>query len=324
MVGSSLQRFFCLGAMATAALSGCAHYEARQQRAAVAWVETQGGRVTYDHQAKNLKPVNVWYSTGSEEDAAQWQSRLPEDTPLAKAMGRDFAYKVHEVSFYQSKLDGDPEVLKHANGMKELGFGDCDINQKMLVAIGKCQELEKLDFVDCRIKNAEALIHLAALPKLTALSIMRTTLDGPGIQHIARCTNLEQLELTGCKFDAAEAVHLRSLTKLTACDFNGTSVGDAEIGIVRHWPKLERLVLGEGITDAAMVDIKTVKSLKGIAFDGSLITDASLDDLAELPNLNQLHLGERRVSQEAMTRWHREHPDVEVTSTDPPRTSDED
>lgn len=294
--------------LALALLPGCAIYRAEEQRQAVDWIESQGGRVEYDYQRENLKPVDVWYNTGSEEDEEQWQSRLPEDTWVAKKFGREYAYRVHNVSFYQSKLAGDVSRITGARGLKQLDFGECELTEELLAAIGDCRDLEQLTLSDCQLQNAESLAQLAKLPKLKELSITYMSLEGNSLAHIGRCRNLKLLELTFCEFDAAQVQHLRGLTQLRNCCLGGTSVGDEQLGVLRSWPQLKRLVLGAQVTDAGLSEVGSLRNLEDVAFLKSNVTDAGMEHIIGLPKLRSLQISGCQVSTEMWQRIAREHP----------------
>jgi Leucine-rich repeat (LRR) protein len=291
-------------------LPGCAVQRAQQQRLAVDWITSQGGRVTYDHQAKNLKEVDVWYTAGSEEDEEQWKSRLPEDTWLAKTLGRDYAYRVDDAEFYQCKLTGDVARLANARGLRSLSFGECELSEELLNAIGKCRDLEQLTISDCRLANEESLAQLASLPKLVDLFVTRVSLDGNGLAHIGKCPNLKHLELTYCQFDAPKLEHLRNLTKLTYCGLGFTSVGDKQLHVVRGWPKLKRLELGTEVTDAGLAEVAQLKQIETLVFMKSQITDAGVEQLLALPKLREVQISGCQLSDEMLARLFKLHPDM--------------
>lgn len=290
-------------------------HRAEQQRLAVAWIESRGGRVELQHEAdyKSRQPApTVYYSTGSAEDQAQWAASLPKPSWLERQLGPHYLHAVSSIFFYHADLQGDVWRLKHAHSLRRLGIVESRLDEKAWEAIGNCRNLQSLSISECEC-DSQGFAQLATLPKLTVLGLDRVQLEESALAAIGKCTNLKTLDLTFCAFEAEHLSHLSELHKLTHCGLGFTSVGDEQLKVVAAWPKLTRLELGNQVTDACVPDLLSAGQLEHLIFMQSTITDAGLNELLKLPNLQTIQFSKCLISDELLSRISRERPTLMIS-----------
>lgn len=279
-------------------------YRAEQQRLAVQWILDRGGEVIYEHEWKQLRP-------GDYRDVAHWRSTLPRDSWLVTTLGPHYFHQVLSISFDDSQLDGEAWRLAHAYDVRKVTFSNCNLNKEVLTALGKCQRVEWIlsSHCDC---DQQGLSYLAKLPRLKDLQFEAMSFDEIGMQHLGNCRKLECLAIQHCTFDSEHFTHLRDLHYLQTAGVASRSVGDNELSIVAGWSNLDRLQLGESITDAGLPKLAGLGHLTKLGFDASMITDEGAESVAKLPALTHLQFHQCKVSPEAIQRISQQHPTLTV------------
>jgi hypothetical protein len=69
--------------------------------------------------------------------------------------------------------------------------------------------------------------------------------------------------------------------------------------------------------DAVAQTLRALPKLETLDLAKSGLTDAGLAELGGLPALRNLYLGESKVTREAVARFRKAHPEVEVSWTEP-------
>jgi len=182
---------------------------------------------------------DLYYEGRSKTDA---ESRGP--GWLRTAFGKGYFRKVLAVDF----ASGDaPKLLRD---------GD-------LVALNAFESLMFINLGDNPSITDAGLQHLAGLNSLRSLCLHRTSVTGPGIEHLP--DSVRQLDLQFAPLDDGVIRHLKSL------------------------PNLSSLLIGNtAITDVGLADLSTIRTLRRLVLDHTDITDAGLRHLESLTNLEGL------------------------------------
>lgn len=301
---------FLVAVAVLAGAFGWARHRAEQQRLAVEWIESQGGYVRYEHYRKLV--TNVYYSTGSDAQIAQRDALRPDNSWLANLLGEQYVHRIESIDFYDKRLAGEIWRFQHAHGVQRIGFDECDVSAETLEAISKCKALESISISDCYC-DSDGLRFLANLPSLKEIYLYRIHFAPGALAHLGRCVALESLNMTYCTFPAEEVEHLKSLDKLTYCDFGFTPVADEHLGVVKFWPNLRRIDLSDRVTDAGLDHLTGLKNLDSLAFLQSKITDAGIVKLMKLPKLKTIQMSNCQLSDELMARLSVNKPHWEIS-----------
>lgn len=140
-------------------------------------------------------------------------------------------------------------------------------------------------------EGVEQLADNQSLQNLLIQDFMITSLSG---EHLARLSNLKQLEVFRCQAMTGEgivALQGLGLERLTLRDL--PAVDDAGLEVLTDLPKLKRLYLHEleAVTDYGLANLSHLSSLEVLdIWSVPQLSDATVDVIAELPNLKELTL----------------------------------
>lgn len=197
--------------------------------------------------------------------------------------------------------------IRHISGLRNLKYlrlaGE-HLGDGALAHVSALHSLEALDFVGG--PTDDGLRHLTELPRLRELAIMVNRLRGPGLAHLAQLPRLEFLRLNGTGLGNRPLHHLTGSTSLRSLTLFGGELGitDAaapELADMTHLEEL-RFVWIEGITDAAMVHLKSLRRLRLLDLHSTRVTDAGLTHLTALTEMEDLTLPLRNVSDAGLAR----------------------
>lgn len=107
-----------------------------------------------------------------------------------------------------------------------------------------------------------------------------------GLEDLAALPELQQLELTGTRVDAAGLARLRSLPNLWILNLCGTNVTDTDLEQISELPCLEWLNLtNTGITDKGLERLKSLSHLRLLHLTNTRVTENGVKRLqSALPN----------------------------------------
>jgi hypothetical protein len=146
-------------------------------------------------------------------------------------------------------------------------------------------------FVSGGVMTDAVLVRLAAVDHLTHLALggSRQVTDA-GLQHLARMSQLEALNLTGCNITDRGLEVLRHLPRLRWFELTWQrGVTDAGVANLRFCDRLERVdLMGSATGDGA---IEALQGKFNLLFfkSGRLVTDAGLRFLQNFPMLKKWH-----------------------------------
>lgn len=177
----------------------------------------------------------------------------------------------------------------------------------------------------------------SCIPGITKLSMgSRSCVTDAGLPYIARMNSLQGLDLMGAGITDAGIAQLTGLNNLKQLMLVGTVITDDGLEHITRIQSLENLFLGGNYTDAGLIHLANLPDLKqvtlfspritdeGISILSNLenlemvsvssapITDTALEHLAKLKKLKTLKLQGSRISHAAITRFQKEHPEINV------------
>jgi hypothetical protein len=146
---------------------------------------------------------------------------------------------------------------------------------------------------------------------------------GPGLAHLASCSNLEHVRLGGCRVDNRVTEALARIQSLQSVDLQHTfAVTDEGIPALKALPKLRIVKLSPQfsprITDAALVALGEIKTLEEIEVNETWLTyDKGFSHLKNLASLKKLVLTKVIASEEDIAKLKADHPAADIQWTQP-------
>ena len=146
---------------------------------------------------------------------------------------------------------------------------------------------------------------------------------GPGLAHLASCTNLEHVRLGGCRVDNRVTAAIAQIKSLQSVDLQHTfAVTDEGIAALKALPKLRIIKLSPQFsprfTDASLAVLGEIKTLEEIEINETWLTyDKGFAHLKSLPALKKLTLTKVIATEADIARLKADHPAVEVRWTQP-------
>ena len=146
---------------------------------------------------------------------------------------------------------------------------------------------------------------------------------GPGLAHLASCTQLESLRLGGCRVDNRVTLAIAQIKSLQSVDLQHTyAVSDEGIRALQALPKLRIVKLSPQfsprITDASLAALAEIKTLEEIEINETWLTYAlGFTHLQKLASLKKIVLTKVIATEADITHLKADHPGVEVKWTQP-------
>ncbi len=145
---------------------------------------------------------------------------------------------------------------------------------------------------------------LARLPDIVGLkSAMLNVLklSPTALAHLARCRELESLDLSFCQVDSGTTDVLRSLDQLRQVRLDGTELDDRGLEFLAGLPRLTTLsLMGTQATGATLSNLAPLTHLEELWLHGLPLTDADLERLPAKATLKRLYLGEAPLTEAAL------------------------
>lgn len=227
---------------------------AHKQAAAVRRIYELHGEIWFAHErdenGREIDGAKLW--------APHW---------LRSITGDDYFRRIHTLRFTDVWRSLPPEkqlevtvrvmgVVAEVPDVKSLGMGEnAELRDEHMEALDNCRALEDLD------------LHF-------------TSIEGPGLRHIARCRNLKSLNLCNAPVTDEGVKHLAGLSELRRLVLAGTRITDDALAQLRDLQNLEDLQLSmTDVTDAGLEHVHQLKSLKTINLQG---TKVSAEGIAKL------------------------------------------
>lgn len=140
--------------------------------------------------------------------------------------------------------------------------------------------------------NKHLIEELKTFKNLTRLSVSSSPIDEKELLRLAEISQLEELQLNGCKITNAGLKGFTKLKNLKKLGLRSTKITDEGISELKAFAKLEHLELGSNleITDKSAPILAELKSLKFLDLHLTKITDEGLKTIAKMDQLTGLYL----------------------------------
>ena len=195
-----------------------------------------------------------------------------------------------------------------------------------LAELSDYPDVKKLTLQECTWLTDADLKHLAQLPQLTTLSLMRVSVSDKGLAHLAELPllselrlvhtdvaghglkhlhggKLRRLEVHGLKPTQSSLASLDGFEALTELVVRCQSVNLAEFSSVSTLSRLESLDvrLCSGLDDSFVAGLSPLSGLRSFWFDSRGFTDTQLKTLCRLTALQEVDLNHSAVSNEGLS-----------------------
>jgi hypothetical protein len=146
---------------------------------------------------------------------------------------------------------------------------------------------------------------------------------GPGLAHLATCTNLEHVRLGGCRVDNRVTAALAQIKSLQSVDLQHTyAVTDEGIAALKALPKLRVIKLSPQfsprITDATLAVLGEMKTLEEIEINETWLThEKGFAHLKQLPALKKLVFTKVIATEADIAKLKADHPNADIQWTQP-------
>jgi len=278
--------------------------QAKNQRSAVATIESLGGRVRY-----GFEPT--WeerYRRDEERREALAAGKTPRtyvDGPMAPKwlvdrLGVDFFARVKMVDLTNTLCtDNDLAALKLIPNLKQLDMRHVPyVTSNGIAHLAKIK-LETLSIEGNQYSNDSgetglddsALVHVGKLRTLKNLSIEQNRFTDDGLSHLSNLSRLESLSLAGTDITVDGLDHLAELRRLHTLRLPNYPIDDDVLRRLSRLVELKHLgPLDETVTADGLAYLRGFRNLESLSLRGTQIGDDGMKALANLGNLRHLDL----------------------------------
>jgi beta-lactamase regulating signal transducer with metallopeptidase domain/thiol-disulfide isomerase/thioredoxin/protocatechuate 3,4-dioxygenase beta subunit/Leucine-rich repeat (LRR) protein len=183
------------------------------------------------------------------------------------------------------------EALKHVGQIRSLlalGLATTPVTDKGLAHLRNLNLLQTIALGQTSI-TGRGFSHLAGLESLTYAHLYGSGLTDEGLREIAKLKSLEILYLGGTKVTDRGIAHLEDLTRLRELHLTGTDdISDASLEHIGKITSLESLDLPDGVTDAGLQYLTSLKRLKRLNISRMLYLGGGLEPLKNFEKLECL------------------------------------
>lgn len=165
------------------------------------------------------------------------------------------------------------------------------------------------------VDSATVEKHLSQPERRTELSLPGADLQDEAFEAIAKCTNLNWIDLSRNSITAEQFIRLRPCKNinqmiLTECQFTANALRGLEL-----FPLLDELDLsGSSVQDVQLANFGNLKKLKTLRLTTTNITDRGLQHLAAMPNLTSLDISRTKVTQQGILQLRAKKPNLQITT----------
>jgi len=230
----------------------------------------------------------------------------------------------HLTSFGYDTAFGNAEPL-NGSGLKHLvmraelrelrlfGLGADGVTDDSLRHVGRLTSLRKLNLYSQNLTD-EGLRHLAPL-NLHEFKLYTKRVTGEGFAHLAHMRGMRMLTLQHNEIEDEGLSHLADMPELQELDLQYNHITDAGLRHLANLTELRKLLLsGNEITGEGTRQLSKLHRLELLTLHGNeRLADAALPPLMDLPALGTLTLGETEVTIDALRRFRKRRPEVQLS-----------
>jgi len=288
-------------------------------------------------QSAGTEPEELLRLLGREETSEQPGIQQPDIQPIIQAIEeafgaveRDADGTVIGVDLALERASATDEVLKLAltlPNLKKFRLAGGAISVEAIVGLKTQTELEDIFLQDMAIRDEDFLSVVSALPKLTRLTLRRSSnitdmgiaplfqlsalrqlalieipITGVSLQGIEETSTLAVLDVRNCSgLVADDYKHILRLPRLVDLRIGGFAVSDQCLEIVAQLPALRALTLDGSLVSAVgfgkfIADSPSAGTLETLVLNRNMsLNDDALLALGNLPRLRRLTLNDAMV-----------------------------
>ncbi len=188
-----------------------------------------------------------------------------------------------------------------------------DVSKADLQSISQLQSLVGASFPNCKIDDKGVQL-IARCTGVIDLNLSGNPITDGGIGHLLALQSLQQLRVGGTQITDAGLKPLIGMPRLNLLSAENTGISDKGLEHTAEHPQLGHLNLsGTKITDAGLEQyLAKSKTLRFLNVSDTSITDAGLEALGNLPVLEHVTLKNTKVTQSGLAEFRKSHPACHV------------
>lgn len=174
--------------------------------------------------------------------------------------------------------------LRKMQSLRHLSFGGFSrIDDGLFSHLKELRQLESVEFSRCGSFTGSGCKELVDLPSLKRISFSGCFLvDDRALPFIARCKNLESLNLRSTKVTDQGIENLQNHAKLKSINLAQTEVSNKGIEYLGTIPTLEEIVISGNTSNLALKGMRSLVKLKKISTDHRRDTKTTCGAVVEL------------------------------------------
>ncbi len=172
-----------------------------------------------------------------------------------------------------------------------------------LSKLGGLKDLEELYIGNTLVNDASLRVIADSFPKLKKLRTAASQVSDEGAKHIARMSNLEELDVSeNVSLYDTGLEHLANMKQLKKLNFYRLQITDDGVAHLAGLTNLEWLNLDNigYLSDEGLVHLKAMQKLAFLHIGSNGITDAGLEHLKPLTSLKDLKVTRTNVTEEGV------------------------
>lgn len=227
----------------------------------------------------HLEQMPQLEALGLSDDGALPDDIVAELPPLPRLRGLYLTQPVHHCR----RIDrlSELEALRITEG--------CDIDDQALREISALSKLRELALNG--LPESADLSFLPSLPRLAALDLYHSEVNGAALESIGQCHRLKVLSLYMCEVDGSGIRQLSGLSKLETLDFDYTNVTSGDLEPLASLKRLQDLKLTGTNVSGDLCFISSLENLETLSLYDTNVTDHDVGQLVGLSCLRSLDLG---------------------------------
>jgi len=222
--------------------------------------------------------------------------------------------------------NADVATIAQLTGLQSLALRNTKIDAQGLRQLSTLVQLRSLDLQRSVNLRDDALVMLAAFPKLEELVLVEGVFTNDALVHLRRLESLQRLDLRSCSAITADGLkRLEPLGNLQVLKIGGAGIDDSALEVVHGIETLTGLTIEDasitdgglahleglpledlslarcfGVTDESFAAIARLGKLKQLYVRDILVSGSGLGHLASLSQLSTLRLRQTGVGDDAL------------------------
>ena len=261
----------------------------------------------------DLSPDGKWLIAAALHDGEVKTFRIDPETGRLAPTGHSISVKQPACVLPVAMASAEDRSAVRALRLDKTDTTDADLE----IIAANYPNLVELTLGGTKVTDA-GLVHLLQLTKLRKIRLSNTVITDGGMEVLAKCEFLEDVDVSQTKIGDFGVWEMRALPRLKNLNLYLTLVTDAGLdsfrrGDHRSAAKIERLNLDKcPITDAGIPKLTSLTSLAWVHLGGTAITDAGLVDVAKLSSLKEAIVTKTETTLQGVEQLRKDRPDLNV------------